>query len=94
MSRKMRLEFKLAWFVAAVAIVAGVHPTADGGPRAAREHLTFGELVPSGLGLQPKHEGVGRSTDTDQDGLPDNDDNCPAVIYAPGFDWNDCGCAS
>jgi len=28
--------------------------------------------------------------DSDQDGLPDEDDTCPAVIYEPAFDWRDC----
>jgi hypothetical protein len=27
--------------------------------------------------------------DADQDGLPDSSDACPAVTYAPGFDWGD-----
>jgi CubicO group peptidase (beta-lactamase class C family) len=30
------------------------------------------------------------SNDADQDGLPDASDACPAVSYAPGFDWSDC----
>ncbi|MFC1799866.1 serine hydrolase [Candidatus Eisenbacteria bacterium] len=37
-----------------------------------------------------QHPPVFIAGDSDQDGLPDSLDACPAVAYAPGFNWAEC----
>jgi len=38
----------------------------------------------------PPHMSLSAPIDTDRDGIPDECDTCPRVIFDPGFDWKPC----
>ena len=43
-----------------------------------------------GVAAKPDPAPMFARSDADQDGIPDEDDTCPGVIYAPQFNWGDC----
>ena len=76
--------------VAAVSAAVAAPNAESADPPIRGEHALAQELVPPKPVVEPDPIPPCDRGDADQDGLPDEDDACPDVIYAPCFVWSDC----
>lgn len=86
----MRYNRTLWSLIVAVSIAAAAHDADGVNPPAGREFPLSADPAPSQGAVEPDPVPVRDRSDSDQDGIPDEDDACPEVIYTPGFDWCDC----
>ena len=78
------------WLVAAVPIAALTLNAKSVDPRRWLRHAVAQKPTLPCAAVTPDPVPMSARSDIDQDGIPDEDDTCPDVIYAPQFDWGDC----